>query len=98
VQARAGSLFWNKDYKEYTFAVALLGVYCIWEALKLWIDERHIDYLLHKWDLESAIARFRVEQMERESERRNELLREPTESELKRRGTFARKLEDDLGV
>jgi hypothetical protein len=37
----------------------LFGVYFTVAAIKFMIDESNINYLMHRWDLENALASFK---------------------------------------
>jgi hypothetical protein len=56
----ASYLAWKHSVDAYYWAVALLiGIYCIIAALKNMVDESNINYLMHRWDLDSALAGFK---------------------------------------
>jgi hypothetical protein len=54
------SLIAGKSGVETYWALGLLfGVYFTVAAIKFMIDESNINYLMHRWDLESALASFK---------------------------------------
>jgi hypothetical protein len=44
----------------------LVGVAFLYAAIKYMIDESHVNYLLHQWDLREAIERVRREERQRQ--------------------------------
>jgi hypothetical protein len=54
------SLFaWKSGLETYWAFGILLGIYFTVNAVKMMIDESNINYLLHRWDLENALASFK---------------------------------------
>jgi len=55
-----GSLFvWKSGVETYWASGIVLGIYFAVSAIKFMIDESNINYLLHRWDSENALASFK---------------------------------------
>ena len=55
----ASLIAWKSGFETYWAFGLLLGLYFTVAGIKLMIDESNINYLMHRWDLESALASFK---------------------------------------
>jgi hypothetical protein len=56
----AASIAWKTGVETFwvLFGV-IVGIYLMFSAVKLMIDEGNINYLMHQWDLRNALEHFR---------------------------------------
>jgi hypothetical protein len=52
-------LAWDFGRKEFLIGGVIAAVYFLYTAIKYMIDESHVNYLMHQWDLRETIERIR---------------------------------------
>jgi hypothetical protein len=46
------------EYRQYLSLLIGVGVFCLYRAILEFIDESHVNYLMHEWELRGRIAEF----------------------------------------